>query len=159
MLIGQGLSTPEVCRLLEVSDKTYYRWRKQYGGMKIDQAKRFKELEQENNPAQTVAGRRRARQSHPSRRRTPKLLSPTRRRRSVEHVRRALGPQIVSERRACRVLDHRRTTHRHPRKVPDEERRLVKRVVVLATRFGRYGLNRRCLAIIDLPSIDPKAPI
>ena len=48
VLIGQGLSTPEVCRRLEISDKTYYRWRKEYGGLKVDQAKRFKELEQEN---------------------------------------------------------------------------------------------------------------
>jgi putative transposase len=45
VLTGQGLSTPEGCRRLEVSDKTYYRWRRSYGGMKVDQAKRFKELE------------------------------------------------------------------------------------------------------------------
>lgn len=36
VLIGQGLSTPEVCRRLEINDKTYYRWRKEYGGMKVD---------------------------------------------------------------------------------------------------------------------------
>ena len=37
-----------VCRRLGVSDKTYYRWRREYGGLKVDQAKRLKELEKEN---------------------------------------------------------------------------------------------------------------
>ena len=48
VLIGQGLKVPEVCRRLGVSDKTYYRWRSEYGGMKVDQAKRLKKLEKEN---------------------------------------------------------------------------------------------------------------
>jgi putative transposase len=38
----------EVCRELGITDATYYKWRKEYGGMKIDQAKRLKELEREN---------------------------------------------------------------------------------------------------------------
>ena len=39
----------EVCKHLEVSEQTYYRWRNQYGGMKADDAKRLKELERENS--------------------------------------------------------------------------------------------------------------
>ncbi len=39
---------PEVCRKLGVSEQTYYRWRKEYGGLSRDQAKRLRELEQEN---------------------------------------------------------------------------------------------------------------
>ena len=38
----------EVCKHLEVTEQTYYRWRNQYGGMKADDAKRLKELEREN---------------------------------------------------------------------------------------------------------------
>ena len=38
----------EVCKHLEVTEQTYYRWRSQYGGMKADDAKRLKELEKEN---------------------------------------------------------------------------------------------------------------
>jgi putative transposase len=45
---GKGLDTVTACRNAGITDVTYYRWRKEYGGMKIDQAKRFKELEQEN---------------------------------------------------------------------------------------------------------------
>ena len=48
VLISQGRTVLEACKQLGVSEQTYYRWRKEYGGMKIDQAKRLKELEAEN---------------------------------------------------------------------------------------------------------------
>ena len=44
----RGLKVPEVCRKLGVTEQTYYRWRKEYGGLRTDQAKRLKELEREN---------------------------------------------------------------------------------------------------------------
>jgi transposase-like protein len=46
--LAKGLAVPEVCRKLGVTEQTYYRWRKEYGGLTRDQAKRLKELEQEN---------------------------------------------------------------------------------------------------------------
>jgi len=48
VLLSQGTAVAEVCRKLGVTEPTYYRWRKEYGGMRVDQAKRLKELEQEN---------------------------------------------------------------------------------------------------------------
>ena len=48
VLLGQGRSLAEVVRTLEVTANTYYRWRKEYGGLGLDQARRLKELEQEN---------------------------------------------------------------------------------------------------------------
>jgi len=45
---GRGKAVPEICRQLGITEATYYRWRKEYGGMRVDQAKRLKELEQEN---------------------------------------------------------------------------------------------------------------
>lgn len=48
MLLNQGSTVGEVCRKLSISEQTYYRWRKDYGGMRVDQAKRLKELEKEN---------------------------------------------------------------------------------------------------------------
>ena len=45
---GKGLDLESACRQAGITDATYYRWRKKYGGMKIDQAKRYKELENEN---------------------------------------------------------------------------------------------------------------
>lgn len=47
--IGQGTDTAQACRNAGVSEQSYYRWRKTYGGMQIDQAKKYKELERENN--------------------------------------------------------------------------------------------------------------
>jgi transposase-like protein len=48
VLLARGQSMVEVCRQLAISDQTYYKWRKEYGGMHVDQAKRLKELEKEN---------------------------------------------------------------------------------------------------------------
>ncbi len=48
VLLNQSNPVAEVCRKLGVSEQTYYRWRKEYGGMRVDQAKRLKKLEQEN---------------------------------------------------------------------------------------------------------------
>ena len=48
VLLGQGKTVEEVCRDLIISDATYYKWRKSYGGMEIAQARRLKELEGEN---------------------------------------------------------------------------------------------------------------
>ncbi len=48
VLLGQGKTISDACKVIGVTDHTYFRWRKQYGGLKIDQAKRLKELELEN---------------------------------------------------------------------------------------------------------------
>ena len=48
VLQSKGQSLVEACRQIGVSEQTYYNWRKEYGGLKLDQAKRFKQLEQEN---------------------------------------------------------------------------------------------------------------
>ena len=46
--MGRGAPVGQICRKLAVSEHTYYRWRKEYGGLRVDQAKRLKELEKEN---------------------------------------------------------------------------------------------------------------
>ncbi len=48
VLIGKGNSVPEVCREIEVSQQTYYRWRQKYGGMSPEMVKELKELQKEN---------------------------------------------------------------------------------------------------------------
>ncbi len=48
VLISQGSTAKEAARHLGISEQTYYKWRKEYGGMRINQAKRLKELEKEN---------------------------------------------------------------------------------------------------------------
>jgi transposase-like protein len=46
--LAKGQTTPQVCKKLGISEQTYYRWRKEYGGLRVDQAKRLKQLEHEN---------------------------------------------------------------------------------------------------------------
>jgi putative transposase len=46
--LANGKTTPQACKEAEISEQTYYRWRKEFGGLKLDQAKRLKELEREN---------------------------------------------------------------------------------------------------------------
>ena len=48
VLLGQGGTVAEVSRKLSVTEQTYYRWRREYGGMRVEQARRLKELEKEN---------------------------------------------------------------------------------------------------------------
>jgi putative transposase len=49
VLISQGATVGEASRKMGIVEQTYYRWRKEYGGMRIEQAKRLKELEKENS--------------------------------------------------------------------------------------------------------------
>ena len=46
--IANGKTTPQACRDAQITAQTYYRWRKEFGGLKLDQAKRLKELQKEN---------------------------------------------------------------------------------------------------------------
>ena len=46
--LSQGLTVKQMCKQIGVTDQTYYKWRREYGGLKTDQAKRFKDLEKEN---------------------------------------------------------------------------------------------------------------
>ncbi len=47
-MLAQGVTVAEACRSLGVTERTYYRWRKEYGGLRLDQARRLKEIEREN---------------------------------------------------------------------------------------------------------------
>ena len=47
--LARGKKVPEACRKIGVTEQTYYRWKKEYGGLRVDQARRLKELEKENS--------------------------------------------------------------------------------------------------------------
>jgi putative transposase len=47
--LARGATVGQVCKKLGVTEQTYYRWRKEYGGLRLDQARRLKELEKENS--------------------------------------------------------------------------------------------------------------
>jgi transposase-like protein len=54
VLLSQGKTAEEIGRVLEISKQTYYRWRKEYGGLNMTQAKKLKELEKENARLKTL---------------------------------------------------------------------------------------------------------
>ena len=47
--VANGKTTPQACKEAGIVEQTYFRWRKEYGGLQVDQARRLKELEQENS--------------------------------------------------------------------------------------------------------------
>ena len=56
VLLSQGSTVGEASRKLGVTEQTYYRWRRKYGGMRLDQARRLKELEKENGGLKRLVG-------------------------------------------------------------------------------------------------------
>jgi putative transposase len=54
VFLGNGKTTPQACRETGITIQTFYRWRKEYGGLKLDQARRMKELEKENSRLKRV---------------------------------------------------------------------------------------------------------
>jgi len=54
VLIGQGKNVPDVCREIEVSQQTYYRWRQKYGGMSPEMIKEYRQLRKENQRLRSV---------------------------------------------------------------------------------------------------------
>jgi putative transposase len=52
--LAKGKTVGQACRKIAVTDQTYYRWRKEYGGLRLDQAKRLKTLEKENARLKTL---------------------------------------------------------------------------------------------------------
>ena len=56
ILIGQGATIGEASRKIGITEQTYYRWRREYGGMGVEQARRLRELEKENSRLKRLVG-------------------------------------------------------------------------------------------------------
>ncbi|NCZ97033.1 IS3 family transposase [bacterium] len=140
--LARGKTVPEVVRKLGVTEQTYYRWKREYGGLRTDQAKRLKDLEKENARLKRLLADAELDKAILREAAFGKLLSPAKRRQAVEHVRDTLGRDVVTERRACRVLGQARNTQRRKACVADDEPQLVKRIVWMAREYGRYGYRR-----------------
>ena len=69
-------------------------------------------------------------------------MSPAKRREAVEHVQDSLGRDRISERRACKVLGQSRSTQRRVHYISSDEPRLVRRMVQLASGYGKYGYRK-----------------
>ena len=99
--MANGKTVPQACKEAGIHTQTFYRWRKEYGGLKLEQAKRLKELEKENARLKRVDGRVVAGEAGAAGCGPGKLLSPERRCCAVERAEQGYG---MSERHACRLL-------------------------------------------------------
>ncbi|MEO0637984.1 MAG: IS3 family transposase [Pseudomonadota bacterium] len=146
VLVGQGLARVDAIREVRITEQTYYRWRKQYGGMGTDQLKELKRLQKENERLRKAVSDLTLDKLILTEAAPGKLLSPARRRACIDQIRSQLS---VSERRICRVLgQHRSTQRRRPQGRADEER-LVADMIELARHYGRYGYRRIAALLRD----------
>ncbi|MFN7635134.1 MAG: IS3 family transposase [Acetobacteraceae bacterium] len=139
VLVGQGKTVADAVRAIGVTEPTYYRWRTEFGGLKLDQVKRLKELERENARLRKAVSELTLEKVILKEAAFGKMVSPARRRVCVEHVVRELD---VSERKACAVLGQHRSTQRKAPRGADDEAALTADIVELAKRYGRYGYRR-----------------
>ncbi|WP_192963700.1 IS3 family transposase [Phycobacter azelaicus] len=146
VLVGQGMARADAIREVRITEQTYYRWRKKYGGMGTDQLRELKRLQKENERLRKAVSDLTLDKLILAEAAKGKLLSPARRRACIDHVRTRFH---LSERRACRVLGQHRSTQR---KVPHgraDEERLVADMVELARQYGRYGYRRIAALLRD----------
>ena len=139
VLVSQGVPVADAVRQIGVTEVTYYRWRQEYGGLKLDQVKRLKELELENSQAPEGRFGPDPGQADPEGGGPGKLLSPARRRACIAHVRQVLS---ISERRACAALGQHRSTQRKVPRGREDEERLTDDLVALARKHGRLGYRK-----------------
>ncbi|MBT4534603.1 MAG: IS3 family transposase [Chloroflexi bacterium] len=139
VLLSQEKTAEEISRVLEISKQTYYRWRKEYGGLNMTQAKKLKELEKENARLKTLVADLSLDNAIIKEVLSKKVISPDRRRQAVKQV---IDAMDVSERRACRAIQQPRSTQRYPKIVPEDEELIRSKVIELASQYGRYGYRR-----------------
>jgi hypothetical protein len=133
VLMSQGKAVPIACREAGISQQSYYRWRKEYGGLEVDQAKRTGSWNGER-PFEASCCR-----AGVERRCLGKLVSPERRRQAVRGIREKYS---LSERHACRIVGQPRGTQRYTTIVRADEDALTRAIVSLASQYGRYGYRR-----------------
>ncbi|MGA7324031.1 MAG: IS3 family transposase [Rhodomicrobium sp.] len=137
--LSRGETAGQAVRAIGVTEQTYYRWRREYGGMGVDQARRLKELEKENQRLRRAVSDLTLDKLILAEAAKGKLLSPSRRRACVDRVVAEMG---VSERWACETLGQHRSTQRKKPRGRQGEKALTRALIVLAEQFGRYGYRR-----------------
>ena len=138
VLVSQGQNIADAIRQIGVSEVTYYRWRQEYGGLKADQVKRLKQLEQENSRL-----RRAVSDLTLDKLICRRLPGATFKPRASSRLYQAdQAVMHVSERRACAALGQHRSTQRKVPRGREDEERLTADTIALARQYGRYGYRK-----------------
>ena len=128
-----GTPVPEICRKLGVSEATFYRWKRRYGGLGVSEPRELRQLREENRKLKGL-------QDDPAGDAAKKVLKPARWRAVVEWARLAYG---LSERWACRALGVARSTIRYRSLRPSQEalRRRLRELAAVRVRSGYRPLR------------------
>ena len=137
--IANGKTTPQACKEAQITVQTYYRWRKEYGGLKPGPSQAFEGARTGECEAKTAGGGAVFGEANFEGCGGGKLLSPERRRSAVRHARERFQ---ISERYACRLLGQRRGTQRYQVLHRLDEDALARAIIELASEYGRYGYRR-----------------
>ena len=135
----------EVCRENNLTEQTFYRWRRKYGGMEISEAKKLRELERENTELKKMVADILLDNQDAEGTELKKIVSLADRRRGAQYLERSLA---VSERRACQVVEIARSTKRG---VDPERARSIHNALSIRTTPGattssriRHRMGRHC---------------
>ena len=133
-----GAKTADLARKHGVSEATLYNWKAKYGGMDVSEAKRLKQLEDENAKLKKLLGRADAGRGGAAGASVKKMVGPAAKREAVAHLQAVMG---LSERRACSIVGADRKMVRYQsRRPPDTE--LRGRLRELANERRRFGYRR-----------------
>ncbi|MGB8738972.1 MAG: IS3 family transposase [Xanthobacteraceae bacterium] len=133
-----GTPVTAVCRAMGVSEQAFYRWKKQYGGLAVNELRRLKQLEEENRRLKQLVADLSLDKLMLQDVLQKKFVRPERRRELVRHLE---WTYRVSERRGCAVLRFNRSSHRY-RAIRNDQAMLRGRIRELAAARVRYGYFR-----------------
>ncbi|WP_220150133.1 IS3 family transposase [Marinobacter pelagius] len=134
-----GLPVKELCRKYNISDATFYTWRKKYGGLEVSEARRLKALEEENARLKKLLAESMLDTEALKAALNRKLLTVGNKR---EAVRTMLSETTISERKACSLVGLSRATMRYQSQRSPEERELTERIKTIAFERRRFGYRR-----------------
>lgn len=135
-----GAKITELTRRHGITETTFHRWRKKYGGMQVSEAKRLRALEGRKPPAEALGGRPGAESPGRERPAGKNVVTVEGRRRAVST---AMAIADLSERQACRYTGFARSTQRYRRvAAPPDHAILEARLVTLAADRPRWGYRR-----------------
>ncbi|MBU3606989.1 IS3 family transposase [Polynucleobacter nymphae] len=136
VLTTNGKTLAQACKEVGTVEQSYYRWRKIYGGMKVDQARKYKDLELENTRLKKLVADLSLREVMLKEVIKGKLLSPTRRKNAAQLL---MDQHSISERTACSLVGLSRAAYRYMPLPRDDEEPLRAEVIRMASTYGRYG--------------------
>ncbi|MBU3593668.1 IS3 family transposase [Polynucleobacter sp. 71A-WALBACH] len=136
VLTTNGKTLAQACKEVGTVEQSYYRWRKIYGGMKVDQARKYKDLEAENTRLKKLVADLSLREVMLKEVIKGKLLSPAKRKNAAQLL---MDRYYISERTACSLVGLSRAAYRYMPLPKDDEEPLRAEVIRMASTYGRYG--------------------